>query len=320
MFPAATCATPDRRWNVETQALRAYPGALPGAKPVPPSGPATAWDDHGVSTEHLPEQPSVGRRAVGAAETVAAQRRWWDAEAGGYRHEHGAFLGDDRAGSDLVWGPDGLREEDAGLLGDLTGATVLEIGAGAAQCARWVAARAARVVATDLSLGMLREGADAARGAGVPLAQCDARVLPFAPAAFDVVFTSYGALPFVADADRVLAEAARVLRPGGRFVASVPHPVRWALPDVPGPEGLTATHSYFDRRAYVEADELGTVTYAEHHRTVGDWVRLLVGSGFVVRDLVEPEWGSGEAEWGGWSRLRGELLPGTLVLVADLPG
>ncbi|WP_373694868.1 class I SAM-dependent methyltransferase [Kineococcus terrestris] len=279
--------------------------------------------------EPLP-QPSVGRRAVGAGETARAQRAWWDAEAADYRAEHGAFLGDGRPGSDFVWGPDGLREADAGLLGDVAGRDVLEVGAGAGQCARWLAGRGARVVATDLSLQMLRQGAAvqeaAAREAGtgpavspVPLVQCDARALPFGDAVFDVVCTSYGALPFVADAGRVLAEAARVLRPGGRFAASVPHPVRWALPDVPGPEGLTAVHSYFDRRPYVEADEAGRVSYAEHHRTVGDWVRLLVGAGLVVVDLVEPEWASGEAVWGGWSRLRGELLPGTLVLVADRP-
>ena len=294
-----------------------------GKAPRPPHRTAIG-DDRGVD---LPEQPSVGRRPVSAAETVAAQRAWWDAEASTYRAEHGAFLGDGRPGSDLVWGPEGLREADAGLLGDLSGRAVLEVGAGAAQCARWVAARGGRVVATDLSLGMLREGRAVQRGTavggadapGVPLVQCDARVLPFAAGSFDVVFTSYGALPFVADADAVLAEAARVLRPGGRFAASVPHPVRWALPDVPGPEGLTATHSYFDRRPYVEADERGRVTYAEHHRTVGDWVRLLRTAGFVVADLVEPPWLAGDAVWGGWSRLRGELLPGTLVLVADLP-
>jgi len=275
-----------------------------------------------VSDANHPDQPSVGRRPVGATDTVRAQRTWWDAEAAGYRSEHGTFLGDDRPGSDLVWGPEGWREADAGLLGDVAGLRVLEVGAGGAQCARWLATRGAAVVATDLSLGMLREGAAledrraAADGGSprTPLLQCDARVLPFADAAFDLVVTSYGALPFVADADRVLAEAARVLRPGGRFVGSVPHPLRWALPDVPGPEGLTVTHSYFDRRPYVETEEDGRVRYVEHHRTVGDWVRLARGAGFTVEDLAEPEWHAGEAVWGGWSRLRGELVPGTLVL------
>ncbi len=296
---------------------RAAPGdEVPGGSTG--GAPDDALDEDRVS--------GVQRRAVDPAETVAAQRRWWDAEAAGYRAEHGAFLGDARPGSDLVWGPEGLREADAGLLGDVRGRRVLEVGAGAAQCSRWLAGRGAHVVACDLSAGMLAQGlaADAEAGARTPLLQCDARALPFADASFDVVFTSYGALPFVADADRVLAEAARVLRPGGRFVASVPHPVRWALPDVPGREGLTVHHSYFDRRAYVEtttgADGRARVTYAEHHRTVGDWVRLVRGAGLVLEDLVEPEWSAGEAVWGGWSRLRGELVPGTLVLVCALPG
>ncbi|WP_432503836.1 class I SAM-dependent methyltransferase [Kineococcus arenarius] len=269
---------------------------------------------------------AVRRRAVGAREVVAAQRGWWDREAVGYRAEHGAFLGDARVGSDLVWGPEGLREEDAGLLGDVRGLRVLEVGAGAAQCSRWLAGRGARVVASDLSGGMLAQGvaADAEAGVVTPLVQCDARVLPFASGVFDVVFTSYGALPFVADVERVLVEVVRVLRPGGRLVASVPHPVRWALPDVPGPEGLRVHHSYFDRRPYVETDSGGggaeVVTYAEHHRTVGDWVRLVRGAGLVLEDLVEPEWAAGDAVWGGWSRLRGELVPGTLVLCCTVPG
>ena len=38
---------------------------------------------------------------------------------------------------DLVWGPEGLTEAAAGLLGDLAGLRVLEIGCGGGQGARW---------------------------------------------------------------------------------------------------------------------------------------------------------------------------------------
>ena len=81
------------------------------------------------------------RRTAGSAETVRAHRQWWDAEAEDYYAEHGAFLGD----ADFCWGPEGLRESEAGLLGSLAGKDVLEIGAGSAQCSRWVQAQGARV-------------------------------------------------------------------------------------------------------------------------------------------------------------------------------
>lgn len=98
------------------------------------------------------------------------------------------------------------------------------------------------------------------------------------------------------------------------------HPVRWAFPDSPGPEGLVADRSYFDRTPYVERDATGTPTYVEHHRTLGDMLRALVAAGLVVEDLVEPEWPErNEAVWGGWSPLRGRLLPGTSIWVARCP-
>ncbi|MGG5257274.1 class I SAM-dependent methyltransferase [Phycicoccus avicenniae] len=256
------------------------------------------------------------RRPVGTDETVAANRAWWDAEAPAYHAEHGTFLGDDG----FVWGPEGWTEEELDLVGVRDGMTVLEIGAGAGQCSRWLAGRYdVRVVASDLSGGMLRtgRGIDADRPAPLPLLQCDGTRLPLADASVDRVFTAYGVVPFVADSAAVLQEAARVLRPGGRFVFSTSHPVRWAFPDVPGPEGLTATHSYFDRTPYVES-EAGVVTYVEHHRTLGDLVRQVVAAGLTLLDLVEPEWPErNAAEWGGWSPLRGRLLPGTAIVVTE---
>ncbi|MCQ4081453.1 methyltransferase domain-containing protein [Streptomyces sp. RB6PN25] len=266
------------------------------------------------STGPEPE-PEATRRGAGTTESSRASRGWWDRNADEYQAEHGAFLGDDR----FVWGPEGLDEQDAALLGPavrLAGRTVLEIGAGAAQCSRWLAAQGARPVALDLSHRQLLHARRI--GAGFPLVQADAGALPFADGSFDLACSAYGGVPFVADSARVMREVHRVLRRGGRWVFSVTHPVRWAFPDEPGPEGLTAVSSYFDRTPYVEQDEAGRAVYVEHHRTLGDRVREIAAAGFRLVDLVEPEWPQwNDQEWGGWSPLRGALLPGTAIFVCD---
>ena len=86
----------------------------------------------------------------------------------------------------------------------------------------------------------------------------------------------------------------------------------------PGEGGLTVRQSYFDRTPYVEENSAGQAVYVEHHRTLGDRVRELVAAGLVLLDLVEPEWPEGRTEvWGQWSPLRGALMPGTAIFVAE---
>lgn len=258
------------------------------------------------------------RRALTPQDSLRASRSWWDAEAGGYQAEHGEFLGD----ADFLWCPEGLRESDARLLGEVAGRVVLEVGAGAAQCSRWLAAQGAHPVALDLSASQLAHARslDLRAATRTPLVLGDAQRLPFAEGVFDLACSAYGAVPFAADSAAVMREVARVLRPGGRWVFSVTHPIRWSFLDDPGPRGLTARTSYFDRRPYVEVDADGSPTYVEHHRTLGDRVRELVAAGFVIDDLIEPEWPDDhERTWGQWSKLRGKLIPGTAIFATHKP-
>jgi SAM-dependent methyltransferase len=272
-----------------------------------------------LASDGYPAAGGVARRPADDAESARANRRWWDAAAPAYLAEHGHDLGS----VDFLWCPEGLREADAHLLGDVTGRRALEIGCGSAPCSRWLRTAGADVVALDLSAGMLARARELNRATGidVPLLQAEAGALPVTSGSVDVVCSAFGGLPFVSDARVALAEVARVLRPGGRFVASVNHPMRWPFPDSPNPEDLRVTSSYFDRRPYVETDSDGNTVYVEHHRTVGDWVRAAVGAGLVLEDLLEPEWTAGRTqEWGQWSPERGALVPGTLILVCTKPG
>lgn len=256
-------------------------------------------------------QPNwAGYRPIESDDGLAA-RRFWSDDADDYLAEHGAFLGERL----LRWCPEGLIEDEAHLLGDLTGLDVLEVGCGAAQASRWVADEGARVVGIDIAAGMLRHR----DGALAVLA--DARVLPFADEAFDVAFTAFGAISFVPDPERIHREVARVLRPGGRWVFAVPHPILWCFPsDASSPAALVAGRPYFDRTPYVETDETGRPNYAEYQHTLGDHVRGIAGAGLQLVDLIEPEWDPrSNQSWEQWSQTRGEILPGTAIFVTCKP-
>ena len=259
---------------------------------------------------------SAIRVNVGEETSRQANRRDWDRYADEYQSTHGAFLGD----AGFVWGPEGHTEDDTRLLGDVTGKRVLELGCGAGQCSRWVNEHGGHAVGLDVSLRQLQHSRriDAERGTTVPAVCATATALPFADDTFDIVFSSFGALQFVADAHAAVAEVARLLMPGGRFAFSVTHPTRWMFPDDPGEGGLVASQSYWDRTPYVEIDDAsGAVSYVEHHRTIGDWVGLLAGAGMALVRFDEPEWPEHhDRTWGGWSRTRGLLTPGTAIFVA----
>jgi ubiquinone/menaquinone biosynthesis C-methylase UbiE len=264
--------------------------------------------------EPLPHPPvRVERRRVDEEESRRANGPDWDRYADEYQATHGAFLGD----TGFVWGPEGHTEADLRVLGQVEGKDVLEVGSGAGQCSRWVRTQGGRAIGLDLSHRQLQHSRriDETTGVVVPSVLGTATELPFATATFDIVFSSFGALQFVAEIDHAVAEVRRVLRPGGRFAFSITHPTRWMFPDDPDEGGLTASQSYWDRTPYVEVDDAtGRVAYVEHHRTLGDWVAVLAGRGFVITDLLEPEWPEGhERVWGGWSGVRGRYTPGTAI-------
>ena len=108
---------------------------------------------------------------------------------------------------------------------------ILDLGCGTGDLARAMAAAGMRVTACDISQQMLRCAVDLDPCCTVEWVHLDLnwRTLPFGSAIFDGVVAA-SVLEYVDEAADVLSECARVLRPGGTMVCTVPdptHPVRW---------------------------------------------------------------------------------------------
>jgi SAM-dependent methyltransferase len=112
---------------------------------------------------------------------------------------------------------EGVNPEDVVIdaVAEVSPSAVLDAGCGAGDIGERVAQRTgAHVTAIDISERM----AALAGERGLDAVAADVQALPFDDASFDCVFAAW-LLYHVADRSKALAECARVLRPGGRFVA-----------------------------------------------------------------------------------------------------
>jgi SAM-dependent methyltransferase len=151
-----------------------------------------------------------------AEETWLEQSRSaWDARAERWdtRSEENARAGDRAAELDRIWQAVRLHP----------GASLLDAGCGSGQFAIAFAERGARVTGVDLSPEMIRRAREHAAAQGVEMAWRIGDMAHLADpfAVYDAIFARVS-LQFVPDIPAALREFRRVLKPGGRLLASVP--------------------------------------------------------------------------------------------------
>jgi SAM-dependent methyltransferase len=191
------------------------------------------------------------------------------------------------AGDEPSWGIWGIPESDVGMLPELEGRDVVELGCGTGYVSAWMARRGARAVGIDPTWAQLRTAAAFQNEFDLhfPLVCAPAEAVPFADASFDVAISEYGASIW-SDPYRWIPEAARLLRPGGELIFLVNATLLvLCMPDADAelPVKDRLVRDYFGLHRIDWADDESV----EFHLGYGDWIRLLRTNGFEVEDLIE---------------------------------
>ncbi|OAI40518.1 hypothetical protein AYO38_05795 [bacterium SCGC AG-212-C10] len=168
-------------------------------------------------------------------------------------------------------------------LGDVRGLDVLDAGCGPGVLVEYLLNQGARVTGFDVTPRMI-ELARERNGDRATLFVGDmAQPLALPDTLFDVIASSL-AIDYVRDWRGPLAVFMRLLRPGGRFVFSVQHPMgsfAWYKP--PTPFGMH----------YVEAEwrweGLDPVVVPDYYRSFEEIVNPVLASGFVLERVIETQ-------------------------------
>jgi SAM-dependent methyltransferase len=221
------------------------------------------------------ERPEGRKSGLDTAVVWERHARWWQAEF--------------TQGADVEYAEQILPLTARQLAG---AARVLDLGCGEGQIARLaVAGGATDVVGVDASAAQIAEAGR--RGGGVAYARATATDLPLTDAWFDAVVSCL-VLEHLDDLDRAIDEVSRVLRPGGRFVMLVNHP----LFQTPGsgwiddqvldpPEQYWRVGPYLTEGVSLEEVDAG-VRLPFFHRPLGRYVNALAERGLYVTRMLEP--------------------------------
>ena len=176
-----------------------------------------------------------------------------------------------------------MPESELGVLGDVAGLDVCELGCGTGYISAWLARRGARPVGVDPTASQLETARSLQLEFGFefPLLESAAESVPLDDESFDLVVSEYGASIW-ADPDRWVSEASRLLRPSGRLVFLCNSPLVILCSPDEGPAGERLLRPQFGMKRF-EWPEGGV----EFHLAHGEWIRLLRANGFDVEALDE---------------------------------
>ena len=184
------------------------------------------------------------------------------------------------------------------------GQGTVEIGCGEGRVARDLASRGHRVVGIDSSLTLLHYARSASADSVYVLG--DGAALPFVDECFDLA-VAYNSLQVVADMPGTVAEAARVLVPGGRLCFCVSHPLTDMgrfLGDEPHVDFAIRLDYFKNQRVDDVIEEDGcAMTFRGWTHSLEDYAMALEGAGLRIEAIREPRPSLAPEKFLQWQRV-----------------
>jgi len=186
----------------------------------------------------------------------------------------------------------------------------LDVGCGEGSNTRQLARRGARMTAIDIAPTFVRHAqeTESKDPLGIEFRVGDGMALPFDEESFDFV-TAFMSLMDMPDPQRALREANRVLRSGGFLQFSILHPCfvpphRKVLRRRDGKTRAIEIGDYFasttgrvdtwwfSMLSRKQRQKVAPFQTPIFHRTLSQWIDLVIGAGFAIEKLGEPTAGT----------------------------
>lgn len=177
------------------------------------------------------------------------------------------------------------------LLPELTNTTVLDIGCGLGDFARFVIEQgASSVVAIDPSVRMLEEAKKLTDKQAIDFQQVAVEHFQTAANSFDLIVSSL-AFHYVSDFKATIEQLKIWLKTSGCFLFSIEHPICTAYPEalIKTDELGRAFHPIYNYRDEGLFNQTWFVEgVKKYHRTVANYINTLINCGFQIDAVLEP--------------------------------
>ncbi|MFW9919087.1 MAG: class I SAM-dependent methyltransferase [Candidatus Thorarchaeota archaeon] len=213
------------------------------------------------------------------------------------------------------YNPYGPGDKELGIIGDVKGLDVLDVGCGCGQnsivLSKWGAKSVTAIDQSESQLDYAKRLAKREKQ-DIRILKCDMEDMSILPDdSFDLVVSSH-AMNYASNIEKVFMECSRVLRYGGRIIICMAHPIWIVLGEALEKGNLNSIANYFDTKRerwdWERRSGEKIATFESTPWRLSQIVNALCNARFIIKRLEEPR---------GYSKEEMRKIPADAIPYAD---